>query len=155
MKKRLIATGVLAGGVALTGLAGSAYAAGATPTAKDTGPVKVTSPVKGHGPVAFACTGKGVHIKGKPEKATFSVKEPGGLPALKPGKRSVKVIDGKVMGKTGGGTKALPAPPPGAKVTKALKDKVVTAKMKALPKGVRCFSVKPGIPGGHLPLPPR
>jgi hypothetical protein len=154
MKNRLVAAGLLAGGIALTGLTGSAYAAGATPAAKATGKGKVTGAVKGKAQ-AFACVGTGVKIKGKPGKQTFSVEEPGGLPALKPGKRSVKVIDGKVIGKTGGGTKALPAPPPGAKVTKALKDKAVTAKMKALPKGVRCFSVKPGTPGGHPPLPPR
>jgi hypothetical protein len=151
MKNRLVGAGLLAGGIALTGLTGSAYAANAAPAAKDTGKGKVTRAVKG--PVAFACVGKGVKIKGKPGKPAFSVKVPGKLPAVKPGKRAVKVIDGKVIdGKTGGGAKALPAPPAGAKVTK---DEAVTAKMKALPKGVRCFSVKPGTPGGHPPLPPR
>jgi hypothetical protein len=147
MKNRLVAAGLLAGGIALTGLTGSAYAAGATPAAKDTGKGKVTGAIKREAP-AFACVGKGVKIKGKPGK----------LPALKPGKRAVKVTGGKVTGgkvidgRTGGGAKALPAPPPGAKVTR---DGAVTAKMKALPKGVRCFSVKPGIPGGHPPLPTR
>jgi hypothetical protein len=152
MKNRLVAAGLLAGGIALTGLTGSAYATGATPAAKDTGKGKVTSAVKGHGPVAFACVGKGVKIKGKPEKQTFSTKEPGRLPALTAtGKPPVKIINGR----TGGDAKELPAPPPGAKVTKVLKDKAALAKIKALPKGVRCFSMKPGIPGGHPPLPAR
>jgi hypothetical protein len=152
MKNRLVAAGLLAGGIALTGLTGSAYAAGATPTAKDTGKGKVTGAVKGHGPVAIACVGKGVKSNGKPEKQSFSGKKPGKLAALPaPGEAPVKVINGK----TGGGAKELPAPPPGAKVTKALMDKVALAKIKALPKGVRCFSMKPGIPGGHPPLPAR
>jgi hypothetical protein len=157
MKKRLIATGLLAGGIALTGLAGSAYAAGATPTAKDTGPVKVAGPVKGRGPVAVACVGKGAHIKGKPEKGTFSVKEPGGLPALpETGKALTKVPPAKVTGRTADG-KALPAPPPGAKVTRLIREKGGrgTVKLGPVPKGLHCFSVKPGTPGAPPPLPTR
>lgn len=153
MKNRLVAAGLLAGGIALTGLTGSAYAAGAIPAAKDTG----KGNVKGHGPVAFACVGKGVKIKGKPEKSTFSVKELSKLPALsKTGKPPAKVIGGKATGgKVAGDAEALPAPPAGAKVTKVLKDGAATAKIKALAKGVRCFSVKPGTPGGPPPVPTR
>jgi hypothetical protein len=149
-KNRLVAAGLLAGGIALTGLTGSAYAAGTTPAAKDTGKGKVTRAAKGHGPVAIACVGKSVKIKGKPEKSTFSVK--------KPGKRPVTIIGGKLTaGKRGGDAKGLPAPPPGAKVLKlkALKDGAATAKLRALPKGVHCFSVKPGTPGGPPPTPAR
>ncbi|GAB2871759.1 hypothetical protein GCM10027176_86610 [Actinoallomurus bryophytorum] len=157
MKKRFIATGLLAGGVALTGLAGSAYAAGATPTAKDTGPVKVTGPAKGHGPVAVACVGKGVHIKGKPEKGTFSVKEPGDLRVPpETGKPLTKVPGSVVPGRTADG-KALPAPPPGAAVTKVIREKNRHGgpKLGPVPKGLRCFSVKPGTPGAPPPIPAR
>jgi hypothetical protein len=102
--------------------------------------------------VAFACVGKNVKIKNKPDKPTFSSKEPGKFPAPSTtGKAPVKVIGGR----TGGDTEERPAPPPGAKDTKVLKDQAALAKMKALPKGVRCFSMKPGIPGGHPPIPAR
>jgi hypothetical protein len=139
MKKKLVAVGVLAGGIALTGLAGSAYAEGGKATAKPTGP-------KGKGVTAIACVGKGARIKGKPEKGV-TVFKPGKFPP--PGK-AVKV-------RTGG--KALPAPPPDAKIAKGA-IKITTKdgahgipKLGPLPKGVHCMVVKPGTPGAP-PAPP-
>ena len=154
MKNRLIGAGLLAGGIALTGLTGSAYAAGATPAAKDPGTGKVTGAAKDHGPVAITCVGTGTALKGTSGKPTLSVEEPGKLPALrKPGKRPVTIIGGK----TGENAQGHRAPPAGAKVLKlrALNDRAATAKFKALPKGVHCFPVKPGIPGGPPPVPAR
>jgi hypothetical protein len=141
MKKKLVAVGVLAGGIALTGLAGSAYAEGGKATAKPTGP-------KGKGVTAIACIGKGEHIKGKPEKGIVAIK-PGKFPPLG---KAVKVrADGK----------ALPAPPPGAKITKgavkiaAKGGAPSTVKLGPLPKGVHCMVVKPGTPGAPPALPAR
>jgi hypothetical protein len=140
MKKKLVAVGVLAGGIALTGLAGSAYAQGGTPTAKP-------APAKGHGTVVI-CGAKGQHVKGKPEKGAVSIKEPGKLPP--PGAPALKL-------RTGG--KAIPAPPPGAKVTKgAVKITAKggapgTVKLGPLPKGTHCFVVKPGTAGAAPALP--
>jgi hypothetical protein len=143
MKKKFVAVGVLAGGIALTGLAGSAYAQGGTPTAKPTGP-------KGKGATAIICVAKGEPIKGKPEKGAFSIKEPGKLPPLPPGAPALKV-------RSGG--KALPAPPPGAKIAKGAVE-ITTKdgahgipKLGPLPKGVHCTVVKPGTPGAP-PVPP-
>ena len=152
MKNRLVAAGLLAGGIALTGLTGSAYAAGATPAAKDTGKGKVTGAAKGHGPVAIACVGKDKKVRSKPEKGGFSIKEPGEFPALpQTGKVPVKIIGGK----TGGDAKGLPVPPAKAKLSKVLKDGAATAKIRALPKGMHCFSVKSGTLGGTPPVPAR
>ena len=134
MRSRLIAVGALAGGIALTGLAGSAYAAGASPSASSpTGPVKTTVPAKGAGPVGVVCVGKGVKIKGKPEKGTVTSKDLAGHPAMvrKAGK-FVKVNGGRT------------APPLGAKVVKAAKDGRGTVKIGPLPKGVHCSQIKPG-----------
>jgi hypothetical protein len=149
MKNRLVAAGLLAGGIALTGLTGSAYAADATPAAKDPGKGKLTGAAKGHGPGAIACIRKRTQIKGEPEQI---------LPIKKPGKRPVTIIGGKpAAGKKGDDIKGHPAPPAGIKVLKlrALKDGAATAKLKALPKGVHCFWAKPGTPGAPPPLPAR
>lgn len=144
MKKKLAVVGVLAGGVALTGLAGSAYAQGGTPTAKPTGP-------KGHGATAIACVKGGATtggpITGKPEKGKVSIKEPGKLPPLPEGAPPLKL-------RSGG--KAIPAP--GAKLTKrAVKilaeDAHGAPKIGPLPKGVHCMVVKPGSLGAP-PVPP-
>jgi hypothetical protein len=141
MKKKLAVVGLLAGGIALTGLAGSAYAqGGGASTAKPAGP-------KGQG-VVMACvkggTMKGVHVKGEPEKGTSSAKEPGGLPTLPKGAPPLRL---------GTGGKAIPAPPSGAMLTKraakafAEKDAHGIPKLGPLPKGVHCTVLKPGAPG--------
>jgi hypothetical protein len=151
MKKKLVAAGVLAGGIALTGVAGSTVAASA---ASAGGGKATTAPVlvKGHGPIAIACHSKGGHIKGKREKGAISIKE-GKLPPLPAGAPTIR---------TRSGGKALPAPPSGAEHLKIAKGAVkVTAKGDApgtirigpLPKGVHCAVVKPGTPGAP-PAPP-
>jgi len=154
MKKKLVAAGVLAGGIALTGMAGSTASATSAEGGKATAPPVL---VKGHGPIAIACHAKGGHIKGghikgKPEKGAISIKK-GKLPPLPAGAPTIS---------TRSGGKALPAPPPGAKRLKFAKGAVkVTAKGDApstikigpLPKGVHCAVVKPGTPGAP-PAPP-
>ncbi|MGI8331372.1 hypothetical protein ACRYCC_15530 [Actinomadura scrupuli] len=157
MRKKIIVVGVLAGGAALAGLAGSAYAEGGT----------VPGPGKAHGPdgkpVAVSCIGTGVPGKGMPAKAVPGKAVPGkgGEPALKvkTGAKGTGVKlppRGKTLFKTGDGGKALPAPPPGTKLlpggpVKILKDGKGTLKIKA-PKGVRCSAGHPGGPG--VPPPP-
>jgi hypothetical protein len=141
MKKKLVAVGVLAAGVALTGLAGSAYAEGGKATAKPTHP-------KGKGAIAIACLGRGEHIKGKPEKGVVAIK-PDEFP---PSGKAVRMRTG---------AKALPAPPPGAKITKGTVRVTAkggapgTVKFGPLPKGVHCTVVKPGTPGAPPALPAR
>jgi hypothetical protein len=146
MKKKLVAAGVLAGGIALTGLAGSAYAQGGTPAVKPTGP-------KGQGAIAIACV-KGAPIKGKPGKGlpekgkVVSIREPGKLPALPKGALPLEL-------RSGG--KAVPAP--GAKLSKHAVKILTKAgaqgmpKLGPLPKGAHCTVVKPGTPGAP-PAPP-
>ena len=150
MKKKLAVVGLLAGGIALTGLAGSAYAQGGTPDAKPTGP-------KGHGVIALACvkggTVKGRPIKGMPDKGKVSIKEPGKLPPLPKGAPLTKGAPPLKM-RTGG--KAIPAP--GTELSKkALKVFAEgghgVPKIGPLPKGVHCTVVKPGTPGAP-PAPP-
>jgi hypothetical protein len=151
MKKKLAVVGLLAGGIALTGLAGSAYAQGGTPTAKPAGP-------KGQG-VVMACVKGGTMkggpvtggpVKGKPEKGKISIKEPGGLPALPKGAPPLKL---------GTGGKAIPASPSGAKLTKravkarAEADAHALPKLGPPPKGAHCVILKPGTPGTR-PAPP-
>lgn len=142
MKSRLIAVGVLAGGIALTGLAGSAYAAGASPADSSvTGPARTTVPAKGAGPVGVVCVGKGVKVKGKPEKGTVTSKDLAGHPATaRKAGRLVKVDAGRA------------APLTGAKVFKVTKDGRGIVKIGPLPKGVRCSQVKPGT---KAPVPTR
>lgn len=162
MKIKLVAATVLAGGIAVTGLTGSAFAASGTSAAKTTAPVKTAGAVKAagtveaggvaagsvtdHGAVAIACVGKGVRIKGKPGKAAFSIKAPGKLPAPREQHFTVS-----------GDARALPAPPPGAKVTKLLTAKGVHGipKIGPAPKGLHCFHVKPGTPGAPPAVPAR
>jgi hypothetical protein len=137
MKKKLIATGVLAGAITITGLAGSAYAQGGTATEKP------SAPKKGHGPVLIACVGG--HVKGKPEKGVVLSREagkpPAGAPALTVtakaprGAKAIKVI--KVKGR-----------PPVVTVGSPAK-----GTLPKPPKGVHCKTVKPGTPGAP-PAPP-
>lgn len=164
-KRKIIVVGLLAGGAALTGLAGSAYAEGGT---------TVPGPGKPHGPagrpVAISCFGTSVHggpVPGgkAPGKAVTgkavtgkavtgkAVTGEGGEPVLK-GKAGAKLPPlpppGKTVFKTGGGGNALPAPPPGAKVldggtVKVFTDGKGTMKIKP-PKGVRCSVSHPGTP---------
>ena len=149
MKIKLIAAGVLAGGIAVAGLTGSAYAASDTPKTKTGGTAGPTGIVAGtakeHGAIAIACAGKGVRINGKPGKA-ISIKAPGKLPAT-PEK-------GGPVFRTGG--KALPAPPAGAKVTRLLATKGKgIVRIGPAPKGLRCVEVKPATPGAPPPVPAR
>ncbi|MDN3354748.1 hypothetical protein [Actinomadura sp. DC4] len=151
MKKKLAAACLLAGGIALTGLSGSAFAQGgsATTTAKPGVP-------KGKGVSGVICAGKAGHIKGRPEKGTVTSKEPGRLPGLpKPVKGgSLKVIkDGGGKAVKGEGGKTLPAPPPGGVKITARTGPDGTVKIGKLPKGVHCSVVKPGA-DGTLPTPP-
>jgi hypothetical protein len=129
MKKRFIAAGVLAGGIALTGVAGSAYAASGGGTEH---PARAALAVPGkagaQGPITVRCTGG--HAKVKGEKGLTSVRKPPG--------RDEK---GGTKMRTGTGT-ALPAPPPGAEV---VTKKGALPVIKA-PKGVHCTQVK-GVPG--------
>lgn len=141
MKKKLVAVGVLAGAVTLTGVAGSAYAQSGGTTAKPT----TAKPGKGEGPILVSCVGGQVKGKDKGEKGIVTSKEPGKLPPGAPahtlkikaphGAKFVKVT--KVKGKppvvtVGKPPKGLPPKPP---------------------KGVHCTTMKPGTPG-TLPAPP-
>jgi hypothetical protein len=148
MKKKLVTVGLLAGGIALTGLAGSAYAEGGAPTTKPAAPPHAgagTGAVAGKSAVAIACVRTDKHIKGKPEKGIVSFKKDDGRPALSSaGAPPLKVRTGK----------ALPALPRGVRAT----TKVIARKggapgdVKILPapKGAHCYKVKPGAP---LPTP--
>ena len=151
MKKRIVAAGVLAGGIALTGLAGAAYADGGTPaapgkpsTAKPSVPGKA-GPVTGRptGPTAIACVAKGKAFKGADDiknakliKDIAGHKGVGKLPP--PGKAIFKTRDGKVI-----------AGAPGAKSTVHLIGKGGPV---PVPKGAHCVKVKPG---SMPPLPAR
>lgn len=147
MKKKLVAVGLLAGGIALTGLAGSAYAEGGAPTTKPAAPPHAGAGKgvgAGKGTVAIACVRTGKHIKGKPEKGVVSFKKGDGRPALSSaGAPALKVRTGK----------ALPALPPGVRATKVIARKGgAPGDVKTLPvlKGAHCYKVKPGAP---LPTP--
>jgi hypothetical protein len=153
MKKRIIAAGALAGGIALTGLTGSAYAASGDKVehrAKPTLAVPGKAGVKG--PIAFICA---AHVKGEKEKGLTSLPEPSGRtkkvgPTFRTGGREKGLtslpepsgLTKKVARTIRTGGKALP-PPPGATVIARKGD---TLKIKA-PKGVHCRQVKPGTPG--------
>lgn len=157
MKKKVVAVGLLAGGIGLTGLAGSAYAEGSAP-AKTPAKAPAAS-VKVHGPTAVVCYGTARSVRFKGEIVTKLGK--GKLPPLpKPpaGKTMIKVRNGKVVSGSAGGKgvtvvrdkngrttvtvgtppKGLPKPPPGPP-----------------PKGAHCTTVKPGTPGAPPPLPVR
>jgi hypothetical protein len=156
MKINLIAAGVLAGGIAVAGLTGSAYAASGTAktggTAKPSGTAGVVAgAVKGHGPIAIACTGKVVRIKGEPEKTLRIKGKPGKAISIKaPGKLPAPPAGVPVLATHG---KALPAPPAGTKVTKLIRVKG-KAVVKAS-KGLHCVQVKPGTPGAPPAVPAR
>jgi hypothetical protein len=129
MRKRIIAVGVLAGGIALTGLAGSAYAAGTSPATSS-----APAAAKAKGPVAIVC------VAGK--------KNPG-----KPGKVIVhRAAPGKSLVKSGKPVQVRKALP-GALVTKATVDGKHTVKIGPLPKGVHCSKVMTGTKGAPS-LPP-
>lgn len=148
MKKKLVAAGVLTGGIALTALAGSASAAGGTPTARPAGPVTGRATAAAPG-VAVACVGEGPRVKGRPEKGVVSIKGDGKLPPHPAGAPDLRV-------RSGAG--ALPAPPAGGKGAVTIttkKDAHGTVKFGPLPKGVHCFQVKPGTPGAPPPKPAR
>ncbi|GLY77017.1 hypothetical protein [Actinoallomurus iriomotensis] len=148
MRNRLIAVGVLAGGIALTGLAGSAYAAGASPAVSRSAPTTV--PAKGTSPVAIVCVGKGAKLKVRPEKGPKEV-----VTGKVPGKaRALVKVNGRIVKAIPKGA-ALPAPPSGATVVKATKDGKGHVKIGPLPKGVHCSQVKPGTKGVPLPPPAR
>jgi hypothetical protein len=153
MKKMIVGIGLLAGGTALTGLAGSAYAQNGTAVkdpavvAKAQGPDAVA---KGGGPVAIVCTKKGGPIKGKPGKVRFSLKSDGKLPAAR-AKKAFMVR---------GGASAIPAKP-GEKGTVMLKEAPGQVKLGPPPKlgppskSADCVRVKPGDLGSPPPLPAR
>jgi hypothetical protein len=149
MRKRIIAVGVLAGGIALTGLAGSAYAAGASPATSS-----APATAKAKGPIAIVCVGEkaggkagGKTDAGKPGKVII------GGEAGKRVKHEARVeLPGKPLGKPGKIVQPRKAPP-GALVTKATVDGKGTVKIGPLPKGVHCSKVMPGTKGAP-PLPP-
>jgi hypothetical protein len=114
MKKRFVAAGLLAGGVALTVVAGSAYGEGGTSTGKTTHPETST----GH--VIVSCTGPGASAKGKAEKGVVTMKENGKLRQAPP------------AGRKTGGKITLKGDGPG------------TVKVGSAPKGVHCSTSKPG-----------
>lgn len=164
MNKKVLAVGLLAGGIGLTGLAGSAYAEGPA-AAKAPAKAPATTPgvkAKGHGPTAMVCYGTGGPAKGRINAKGMKVivAEKGKLPALpKPpaGAKTIKLKNGKVVSGSAKGVtvvrdrnghttvtvggkppKGLPKPPSGPP-----------------PKGVHCMTVKPGTPGAPPPLPAR
>jgi hypothetical protein len=125
MRKKLVVAGVLTGGIALTGLAGSAYAEGGTPAAKPAVPA-------GKGRVAITCLPKGKPVKGRPSKDAVLTKK--------------LLVAGKPMIVKSG--KTLPAPPPVTKDTAKLiakKKAYGTIKIWTANKGIHCSTVKPGI----------
>jgi hypothetical protein len=174
MKKKIIVVGVLAGAAALTGLAGSAYAEGGTTVPK---PGKTTGPIGK--PLAVSCIGtagpgKGVPGKGVPGRALTGkggeVAVDGKTGGKETGVKGTGVKGtgvkppplppaGRTVWKTGGGGRALPAPPAGAKAlpggpVAVFDDGKGTLKIKP-PKGVRCSVSDPGtLPplGGKPPV---
>jgi hypothetical protein len=169
VNKKVLAVGLLAGGIGLTGLAGSAYAEGpAAAKAPAKAPAKTPAKapaglsavaVKGHGPTAVVCYGTAGSAKFKGEILTKTGK--GKLPPLpKPpaGKTMIKVRGGKVV-----------SGPAGAEGVTVVRDKngrttvTVGTPPKGLPKpppgpppkGGHCTTVKPGTPGAPPPLPTR
>jgi len=148
MKKKLVTVGLLAGGIALTGLAGSAYAEGGAPATKPAAPPHAgagTGAGAGKSAVAIACVRTDKHLKGKPEKGIISFKKDDGRPALSSaGAPALKVRTGK----------ALPALPrrvrAGTKVIARKGGAPGDVKILPAPKGAHCYKVKPGAP---LPTP--
>lgn len=154
MNKKVVTVGLLAGGIALTGLAGSAYAEGS-------GSKPATPPKKTDAPSAVICigtdgpgTGKagagGIvteHFDGKARALPKPPNVPGGKPVvtLHNGK-TAKVAGGKavtvVRDKNGHTTVVVGKPP-----------KVLPPK-GAVGKGVTCTTVKPGTPGAPPSVPP-
>jgi hypothetical protein len=146
VNKKVVTVGLLAGGIALTGLTGSAYAEGAAPAGKP------AAPPKGQVHKALVCVSTIGPVKGKGEKGIVTMREDGRLPAGKPvikgkvvpgpaGARSVMVVrdkNGHTTVSVGTPPKGLPKPPPGVSA-----------------KGVHCTSVRPGTPGAPPPLPTR
>jgi hypothetical protein len=146
MRKRIIAVGVLAGGIALTGLAGSAYAAGASPATSS-----APAAAKAKGPIAIVCVGGKAGGKtgaGKPGKVII-----GGEAGKHVVKHETRVkLPGEPLGEPGKRVQLRKAPP-GALVAKATTDGKGTVKIGPLPKGVHCSKVMPGTKGAP-PLPP-
>ncbi len=106
MKKKIVVVGALAGGIALTGLAGSAYADGgasAPASRPQAGPGKPApgKPVPGK-PGGMVCVAKGdAATKQKLLKDLASVKDLAGikgkLPSLPPGKPIFRMKGGKAL----------------------------------------------------------
>lgn len=168
MRKKIIVVGLLAGGAALTGLAGSAHAEGGT-TAP--GPGKTAGPAGK--PITVHCVGTAVPGKGVPGKGVPGKAVPGKAGTGKGGELIIRERSGaewtgtkppalpprgRTVLKTGGG-KALPAPPPGATVTRGgpvtvFKDGKGTTTIKP-PKGMHCSVGHSGLPspvGGKPPV---
>jgi hypothetical protein len=125
MRKKFVVAGVLTGGIALTGLAGSAHAEGGAAAASPAAPVG-----KGHGRIAVICL-----AKKKPTKGVVSTMKP--------------VVAGKPMIKLKGGDKAFPAPPFAAKDAAkilAKKKALGTVRIWTENKMTHCAVVKPGMP---------
>jgi hypothetical protein len=153
MNKKVVAVGLLAGGIALTGLAGSAYAEGSAP-------VKKTIAANGHGPTAVACWGTSGPVKDKAgEKGIVTMPGEGKLPPLPKPPASIsmiKVRDGKVVAGTAKGVKVVQDKDGRVTVTAGTPPKGLPVPPKGLPpKGVHCTTVKPGTPGAPPPLPAR
>lgn len=144
MNKKVVTVGLLAGGIALTGLAGSAYAEGS-------GSKPTTPPKKADVPSAVICTGtdgpgtgkvgvKGIVTRRIDGKAPALPKLPGGKPVVTVhAGKAIKVAGGEavtvVRDKNGHTTVTVGKPP------KGLPPK------SAVGKGVKCTTVKPGTPG--------
>ncbi|HXA60657.1 MAG TPA: hypothetical protein VNW94_15965 [Streptosporangiaceae bacterium] len=152
MKKKIVAVGLLAGSIALTGLGGAAYADGGATAA---GPAK---PHRTDGKrIAIACISKGgpgkpgtfsaPGVSGGSDKPVFATTGgPKGLPFPPAG---AKVL------RSGGGGGMIAVPPPGGKLPKGavkidFNGPMHTLKIAPGSKGVRCFEV----PGGPGALPP-
>ena len=125
MRKKFVVAGVLTGGIALTGLAGSAHAEGGAAAARAAAPAG-----KGHVRIAVICL-----AKKKPTKGVVSTMKP--------------VVAEKPMTKGTGGGKALPAAPFAAKdAARILAKKKAhgTVEIWTANKTTHCSVVKPGMP---------
>jgi hypothetical protein len=138
MKKRVIAVGVLAGGITLTGLAGSAYAADTSSSASH---APATAKRKDAGAVVCV-VGKADAKSRKVLPPSTRPGEAADAPGWKPAKPA-KEAGQRVQSRTA---------PAETGYTKVIRGARGTVHVGPLPAGVRCVKVAPG---AEVPAPTR
>ncbi len=170
MKKKILAAGLLAGGIAVTGLAGSAYATSGDPAGKP------GAKAKGPAGTIVTCVATGGRVRGVPgDKGAIGTKDKAGAipgkgergPLGPKGEKGFTVAKGNgekgAVWTKGPGTKPIPVPPPDAELgpvpPKGAKRDARFTVLKGAPgvkpvppKGAHCTV---GKPGSLPPLPVR